>query len=182
MRAIIVRHGNTFEPGVAPRRIGARTDVPLVESGKAQAEALAAHFTHTAFDRCLVSPLRRTRETAAIIAPGVPTERADWLREIDHGPDEGTTEEAVRARIGTEALVRWEEAALPPPGWIVDAPARIAAWRGFFAEARGTILLVTSNGASRFALVALGLPPARLRTGAYGEIIDGRLTAWDLRP
>ena len=182
MRAIIVRHGNTFAPGNPPRRIGARTDLPLVESGEVQAAALAACFAQTRFDRCLVSPLRRTRETAAIIAPAVYAETAPWLCEIDHGPDEGATEEAVRARIGTDALARWEEHALPPPGWAVDAPTRIAAWRGFFAEASGTVLLVTSNGAGRFALLALGLSPARLRTGAYGEIVDGRVTAWDVRP
>ncbi|OWK32943.1 histidine phosphatase family protein [Sphingomonas mucosissima] len=182
MRAVIVRHGNTFEPGDPPRRIGARTDLSLVESGKAQAAALAACFAETEFHRCLVSPLRRTRETAAIIAPNLPLEKAPWLCEIDHGPDEGATEAAVQARLGTEALASWEKYAAPPPGWVVDAPARIAAWRSFFAEARGTILLVTSNGAARFALAALRLPPARLRTGAYGEIISGRVTAWDVRP
>ncbi|MCC2978669.1 histidine phosphatase family protein [Sphingomonas sp. IC4-52] len=182
MRAIIVRHGNTFAEGEPVRRIGARTDLPLAASGRAQAEALALNFADTKIDRCLVSPLRRTRETAAILAPHLSPETAAWLREIDHGPDEGMMEEAVVARIGAETLTRWTEAALPPPGWIVDAPARIAAWRAFFSEASGTVLLVTSNGAAQFARLALELSPARLRTGAYGEIIGGNLTAWDVRP
>lgn len=182
MRAIIVRHGNTFAPDEEPRRIGARTDLPLVESGRKQARALAAHFADTTFDRCLVSPLRRTRETAAILAPNLSAEPADWLREIDHGLDEGQSEAAVVTRIGPEALARWEKDASPPPGWTVDAPARIAAWKAFFAEARGTTLLVTSNGAARFARLALNLPPSRLRTGAYGEIINGAITRWDVRP
>jgi len=181
-RVVIVRHGNTFAPGEPPRRIGARTDLPLVESGRAQAEALAAHFAGTAFDRVLASPLRRTRETAEAIAPGR-AEPADWLREIDHGPDENRTEAEVLARIGADALAGWEERAEPPPGWHVDAAARIAAWRGFFAEASGTTLLVTSNGAARFALLALGLPPAKIRTGAYGVIEGGpwRVSLWDRR-
>ena len=182
MRAIIVRHGDTFAQGEPVRRIGARSDLPLVASGKAQAEALAAHFGDAGFDRCLVSPLRRTRETAAILAPQLSPEATDWLREIDHGPDEGVIEEAVVARIGTRALARWTECAVPPPGWIVDAPARIAAWSDFFREGSGTVLLVTSNGAAQFARLALSLPPARLRTGAYGEIVDGRVAAWDVRP
>lgn len=182
MRAIIVRHGNTFAPGDPPRRIGSRTDLALVDSGRAQAAALARHFAGTTFDRCLTSPLARTRETAGIIAPHVAAEPTDWLREIDHGPDEGATEADVIARIGAEALAQWDTQALPPPGWDVDAPARIAAWQHFFATASGTVLLVTSNGAARFARIALGLPPARLRTGAYGEVQDGRLIAWDVRP
>ncbi len=182
MRAIVVRHGNTFGPGEPARRIGARTDLLLVESGRKQARALARHLAGIRIDRCLASPLARTRETAAIIAPTLSVEIADWLREIDHGPDEGMTEAAVVSRIGTAALTAWDNAAAPPPGWIVDAPARIAAWRRFFAEEQGTILLVTSNGAARFALLALGLPPSRLRTGAYGDIVDGRVETWDRRP
>lgn len=182
MRVIIVRHGDTFAPGEAPLRIGARTDLPLVDSGKAQAHLLATHFAGTIFDHCLVSPLRRTRETAAIIAPAITAEPVNWLCEIDHGPDEGQCESLVLARIGRDALMRWEQEAIPPPGWTVDAAARIAGWRTFFAEARGTILLVTSNGAARYARLALGLPPARLRTGAYAEIVDVKVTLWDVRP
>ena len=191
-RTYIVRHGNTFAPGEPPRRIGARTDIPLVESGRAQAIALRDHFHKRgiAFDRVLVSPLLRTRETAALIARDVPVEPTDWLCEIDHGPDEDATEADVIARIGPEALAAWEGRAEPPPGWIVDAPARTAAWRAFFDRpsdrpATKTTLLVTSNGAARFARIALGMPPAKLRTGAYG-IVEWRdelpvLTAWDVR-
>jgi probable phosphoglycerate mutase len=181
MRAIILRHGDTFEPGELPRRIGARTDLPLVESGRQQALALREHFASTRFDRCLVSPLLRTRQTAAIVAPHLAPEPTEWLREIDHGPDEGRHENEVIARIGAHALAAWEREALPPPGWIVDAPQRIAAWHELFATA-GTVLLVTSNGAARFARMALGLPAAKLRTGAYAEIVDGGITRWDERP
>ena len=75
-----------------------------------------------------------------------------------------------------------------PDGWIVDAETRIAAWRAVFAQAgEGADLLVTSNGAARFALLALGLPPRKLRTGAFGELAvapDGNVTLvrWDERP
>lgn len=182
MRAFIVRHGDTFAPGDAVRRIGARTDLPLAESGRDQARALAAHFAGLHFDRVLAAPLARTRETATLIAPATPAESADWLREIDHGPDEGQPEAAVAARISAAALAAWEAEAVPPPGWIVDADARLAAWRDFLRHAHGTVLLVTSNGAARYARLALGLPPARLRTGAYGEITRERVASWDIRP
>ncbi len=181
MRAIIVRHGDTFAPGESPRRIGARTDLPLVESGRSQARALAEYFATIRFDRCLCSPLLRTRETAVIIAPYLDAEPTDWLREIDHGPDEGRYEDEVIARIGIEALAAWEREAVPPAGWIIDAAARRKAWREFI-RTDATTLLITSNGAARFARIALGLPPAKLRTGAYGEIRDGKMAGWDIRP
>jgi probable phosphoglycerate mutase len=199
-RFTIVRHGNTFAPGEPPRRVGLRTDIPLVESGREQAEALGRFFASEGvrFDAILVSPLLRTRQTAALIAshlPGSPPlETADWLAEIDHGPDENQPEASVLARIGEEALAAWEHDATVPPGWEVDAPARLAAWQRLYAEANGRILLVTSNGAARFALTAEpalrtqaeALPTLKLRTGAWGEIeaMDGhlRLAAWDRRP
>jgi probable phosphoglycerate mutase len=116
---VIVRHGNTFESGEPPRRIGARTDLPLTAKGRAQGAALGAHFAARgwAFARVLVSPLRRTRETAQAIAdhlPGTPAAQpCDWLREIDHGPDENATEDAVLARIGAQALADWDERGCP---------------------------------------------------------------------
>ncbi len=204
-RLTIVRHGNTFAPGEPPRRVGARTDLPLVESGRAQARAIGRALAHggTRFARILCSPLRRTCETAALILaeldgdhPAI--EPCDWLAEIDHGPDENAREDAVVARIGAEALAAWDERGVAPPNWTVDTDARIAAWRAFLAEQRadgaGDALLVTSNGAARFALLADGglaeqahaRGSFKLRTGAWGGIVvdrgASRLDGWDIRP
>ena len=199
-RVFIVRHGNTFGPGEAPRRVGAATDLPLVDSGIAQAEALGRRFATDGivFGRVLCSPLLRTRQTAErIVAPMAappPIEHTDWLREIDHGPDENQTEDVVIARIGEDALNAWDTRGTPPDGWTVDADRRIAAWRTFLAAPPEVdTLLVTSNGASRFALLAQpGLSQDRegglkLRTGAYGVLEpDGegvlQITDWDRRP
>jgi broad specificity phosphatase PhoE len=197
----IVRHGNTFAPGEAPRRIGAATDLPLVESGRAQALRLADHFEGRGwrFDRVLASPLSRTRETAALIlsrqADPPAIEPCPWLAEIDHGPDENRTEPEVVARIGAAALAAWDAEGIAPPGWHVDAEARQVAWRAFFAaRPPGMSLLVTSNGAARLGLLAdpglagqaAVLPSLKLATGAFGLLAlepDGpRLLAWDERP
>jgi probable phosphoglycerate mutase len=99
-------------------------------------------------------------------------------------------EDEVIARIGADALADWEQHGTAPPGWIVDAPARLAGWRHLFDNATGDVLAVTSNGAGRFALLAqeIDLPPSlKQRTGAAGEFErepDGtwRLTGWDQRP
>lgn len=195
----IVRHGDTFAPGVAPRRIGARTDLPLVASGRAQAAALGALFAGAGrrFDRALTAPLARSRETleqilAAQSAPP-PVETADWLNEIDHGPDEDMPEGAVVARIGAAAIAAWDRAAQAPADWTVDAARRIAGWSALWEAGSGDVVLVTSNGAARFALLsdpglreqAAALPTLKLRTGAFGTIVRDagglRLHDWNRR-
>lgn len=196
----IVRHGNTFDADQEPRRIGARTDLPLVASGLGQVQALGRSFAEQGmiFDRALAAPLQRTRATIdAILAsqPRAPVvESADWLTEIDHGPDEGRSDSDVVARIGHDALVAWDREARVPDGWIVDSDRRIAGWQGLWKTGRGHLLIVTSNGAARFALLsderlrdqASALPSLKLRTGAYGSIARARgelrLVAWDQRP
>jgi len=201
---VIVRHGNTFTAGEPPRRIGAHTDLPLTDKGVEQAQCLGAHFANLGwrFSRALVSPLLRTRQTAHAILEhqGDPPalEHADFLREVDHGPDENMTEDAVIARIGQTAVDAWDRQALTPQGWIVEADKRIAAWQTILqdlAAATPPVLLVTSNGAARFALMAApdlqaaaaALPALKLPTGSYGVIkrsgsgaLD--LAAWGMRP
>ena len=200
-RVFIVRHGNTFDKGDVVTRVGGRTDLPLSVSGRAQAEALAAHFAKEkiAFSSARTSPLRRTRATAEAIlakqadAPDLAAEL--FLREIDYGPDENRPEEEVVARIGEAALAAWEREGVPPPGWRVDPEAVTGNWRLLFRKLAGEAgdhLVVTSNGIARFALKALedGRTDLKLKTGAYG-IVDltpedapecGRVAAWNVRP
>ena len=200
-RLVIVRHGNTFEAGEPPRRIGARTDLPLTAAGVAQAEALGRHFAANGvrFDRVLSSDLKRTRATAEAIAGTAPEiEIAPFLIEIDHGPDEGKSEADIVARLGSDAVEKWETEWIAPEGWDVGAEWRLPAWREFAGRMAtelpdGTILLVTSNGSARFALAALGLKTGdkhgsvKLRTGSYGLVeigsgADFRLLGWNMRP
>lgn len=194
-RIFIIRHGNTFASSAEACRIGAGTDIPLVESGRVQADRLGQYFAaqHLPIRRLHSSALLRAGETAARIAAatGHPVdEPLPWLGEIDHGPDEGRPETEVLARLGEQALTDWDEQAIPPVGWTVDAETRIAAWKSWFAQGgEGTELLVTSNGAARFALLAMGAPltALKLRTGAFGELtIDAtgkpQRIRWDQRP
>jgi broad specificity phosphatase PhoE len=197
-RIFIVRHGDTFEPTEPSRRIGARTDLPIVASGRLQAATLGRWFAAQGirFGRALAGPLIRTIETAGIIlsysADPPPLEMTEWLREVDHGPDEGQSETAVIARLGTAAIEDWDREGVPPPGWNVDAAARLAAWDAYLsAPPEGDSLLVTSSGAARFAVIARPelQPPGslKLRTGAVAVVKkDGNggleTALWNFRP
>lgn len=198
-RLIIVRHGNTFDPGDKPTRVGARTDLPLSTSGERQASALATHFRDKDFAAAFCSPLLRTRQTARTILAGHAGSPAllilPFLTEIDYGPDENQTEEAVIARIGAEAIDAWDADATPPPGWHVDPGALRAAWADLLARAANvdsdaSVLVVTSNGIARFLPDVVNEVPAglerKLKTGAWGSVeVDrkgARILDWNVRP
>jgi broad specificity phosphatase PhoE len=197
-RLIILRHGNTFDKGETPTRVGARTDLSLSVSGDTQARALAAHFRDTAFRAAFCSPLLRTRQTARAILDAQPHAPAlrilPFLTEVDYGPDENQTEETVIARIGVEALAAWDRDATLPPGWQVDPGALRAAWAGLLDRAAAlqrddTVLIVTSNGIARFLPDVVDHKPdgldRKLKTGAWGEVVTGaesRITEWNRRP
>lgn len=199
---ICVRHGNTFLAGEEPRRVGGRTDLPLVPSGEAQAVKLGQHFAQAGvtFSEVMCSPLRRTRQTAELILQtmgmNVAPQTAEFLREIDYGPDEDQPESVVRARLGEHAVERWESDGIVPDGWQLNPPLLVQAWRDFFQVQREhasdhVTLVVTSNGIARFLLDACDegvhtVSSRKIRTGAFGEIqlADGRtrLLRWDIRP
>ncbi|MFN7055567.1 histidine phosphatase family protein [Hyphomonas sp.] len=197
-RLFIVRHGNTFDEGQTVTRVGARTDLPLSNSGRIQAIGLAAYFREMRFAAALASPLIRTRETARTIlswrtdSPALLI--APFLTEIDYGPDENEPEWKVAARLGP-ALEAWDRDAAVPPGWIVDVEAIRAGWRGLITRAAdlpedAAALVVTSNGIARFLPDVADAAPdgidRKLKTGAFGELAvsAGRaeILRWNVRP
>lgn len=158
---IIARHGNTFEKGETPRRVGARTDLPLVESGRAQARAIGQWLkTNGLYPEAIYcSQLQRTRQTAetALAEAGYkePVFPLAIFNEIDYGPDENLPEDAVISRVGAQALKDWDEHAVVPDGWAFDPDQCIADWKNFAAhiveDEQDCVLVVTSNGIARFA-------------------------------
>jgi 2,3-bisphosphoglycerate-dependent phosphoglycerate mutase len=203
---IIARHGNTFEPHETPTRIGKRTDLKLAKKGYVQGVELGKTLFKKGFKPHIVyaSTLIRTRETAhaACVAMGIKADIhcLDIFDEIDYGPDENKPEAAVIARIGEQAIKKWNAQAAVPPGWRVDPEGLIRSWQDFtvdlIRQAAGQdliVLVVTSNGVARFAPHITGdfegfktKYPLKLRTGAYGvfKYDADKWTAarWDERP
>ena len=114
-RLLLVRHGATVHS--AAKRFSGRNDLPLEETGRAQAAALAARdFGDVA--AIVSSPLRRTVETAQAIGGGLglPVETLDDLVETDFGSWEGSTFAEVLAS-DPDGLRRWRASLdFAPPG------------------------------------------------------------------
>ena len=92
----LVRHGET-EWSTSGRHTG-RTDIPLTELGRTQAEALARRLAGHRFALILTSPRSRAAETASLA--GFPDAVLDHdLGEWDYGEFEGRTTADIRTEI-----------------------------------------------------------------------------------
>jgi broad specificity phosphatase PhoE len=199
MSIYIVRHGNTFLPNEVSRRIGVKTNLDLVSSGVKQAHDLGSYFfqENISFESVYCSNLKRTIETVKIILSYQKTElqiiKNHLFDEIDHGVDENRSEEEVIKRIGLKSIESWDRFGVAPDGWIVNYNDRIKGWKSFFKQHNDNenVLVVTSNGSARFALLALKykvkLNDYKLRTGSFGilklnEFREYEVFCWNQRP
>ena len=201
---IIARHGNTFGPEDTPTRVGGRTDLPLVEKGHEQAKAIGKYLSENKLipDVVYTSNLQRTQETAriAIKESGVtnPIFTLDMFNEIDYGPDENKTEDEVIARIGAEAIQKWDKEAIVPDGWKANPDQITKNWELFADQISAhddneTVLVVTSNGIARFAPhltedfeTFKSQHPLKLSTGALGILEQNNnkwvVKEWNIKP
>lgn len=90
----LVRHGET-EWSRSGRHTG-RTDVPLTDVGRHQAERVGVRLAGRRFARVMTSPLSRATETCRLSGIG-DGERCDDLREWDYGDYEGRTTSDILA-------------------------------------------------------------------------------------
>jgi probable phosphoglycerate mutase len=165
---IIARHGNTFGKGETPKRVGARTDLPLVEEERSRFIGRYLKKNDLIPQEVFASPLKRTIRTAQLAMEEMDLKQEIILlhefTEIDYGPDENKTEEEVFWRLGNgdsekgkEVIEAWNRQGIVPVGWIVDPEKIVKDWFQW-AESRvnkkgenACSLIVTSNGIIRFA-------------------------------
>ncbi|MDX1661235.1 MAG: histidine phosphatase family protein [Gemmatimonadota bacterium] len=105
-RIVLVRHGET-EYNREDRWQGSRSDVPLNQTGRDQASAVAGSLADRydgAIEAIYASPLRRARETAEILADrlDLEVEEEPALRELDHGRWDGLLKSEIVERYPDE--------------------------------------------------------------------------------
>jgi broad specificity phosphatase PhoE len=94
MEVVLVRHGET-EWSRDGRHTG-RTDVPLTDAGRRQAELLEDALAEWKTPRVMSSPLGRARDTCRLAGFGDRAELSDALLEWDYGEYEGLTTKQIR--------------------------------------------------------------------------------------
>ena len=151
MRTIyLFRHGQTLWN--AQRRYIGSTDQALSPEGRAALTGRAG----PPVDRLWVSPLRRCRETAAMLYPNMEQQAVEDLRECAFGVFEGRTYEELR---DDPAYRRWLDSAgeIPPPGGEGKAESRERSLRAFLSlvEDPGSAALVIHGGTIMTLMEAL---------------------------
>jgi broad specificity phosphatase PhoE len=166
---VLLRHGETALSG--ERRFAGRGDIPLTATGLEQAAAAAARLAaRGGLDLIVTSPLKRTRQTAGVVAAatGVPLVVADGWMETDFGEWEGLTY-AEAERHSPEQMAAWlNDTGVAPPGgesFAATSDRVLAALDSLLAEHAGATLLVVSHVTPMKILLlrALLAPAAALR-------------------
>ena len=128
LQLFFIRHGQT--PGNLGRRYIGRTDEPLSEAGRAG----LARLRPPAVDAVYVSPMRRCRESAALLFPDRAAIDVPGLEECDFGAFEGKNYAELN---GDAAYQAWIDSGgeLPFPGGESRASFQARCCRAFAALA-----------------------------------------------
>ncbi len=168
MRTILLfRHAQTDRPDGPKRCLGSRTDVPASPEGLLAAASCAPLLREAEIGSVWSSPMLRCRQTAEVLAGGLPTGIVPGLEELDCGAWDGLGFAEIRARFPEEYASRGRDPALPPPGG--EQPEH-AAQRGLAAlyslaeRTEGNLAVVAHAGINRVMLCALmNLPMSEQR-------------------
>ena len=146
----VIRHGEPDFPGGRPFCLG-RMDLPISETGRAQAARLRDYFQDIPLEAVFCSALRRTQETARYldahpcIVPG--------FSELDMGSWEGLSFEEIRVKYPDLYRQRGEDPVrfrIPGGESLEDCRARAGvAFRAVLHQTQGNIAIVTHAGVIR---------------------------------
>lgn len=164
MRTVyLVRHGMVDFPGGKRRCIG-RTDLPLNEVGRKQAEDLGEYFRTRPVEAVFCSPLARSVETAKILAGGrFPVLETEGLAELDMGEWENVPLCDLKKEL--ESNLFWGRAGSTDLcGWTTPSSISFHIRRGMWWQwpMQGLTAVIWPG------LRAIHLTPSRALTQPYG--------------
>jgi broad specificity phosphatase PhoE len=144
-RIVLLRHGETV--GNSHERYHGSADVALSDEGRRQMREASRLLAREVFELVVASPLRRSWESAWIVAGGALVRIEDGFREIHFGRWEGLTAEEIQARDPV-AYQQWQERA---PGFEYPGGERRDDFRRRVAEG---LARIEASGAANALLVA----------------------------
>jgi probable phosphoglycerate mutase len=169
---VLWRHGQTVWN--AERRFQGQSDIPLDETGQAQAERAARLLAGLRPDMIVSSDLSRAAGTAAALArlTGLEVTLDKDLRERHGGCWEGLTDTEIRARYPVEHA-NWDPPDGEPTSVVAERVAgalhRIAATAGELGMTAGLAVVVSHGAALRLGMSRLLGMPGEL-SGVLGPL------------
>jgi broad specificity phosphatase PhoE len=153
---VLVRHGET--EWTRTRQHTGKTDLPLDDDGRSQAELVGRALAGREFGLVLTSPLARARETCELAGYGDLAQARPDLAEWDYGDYEGRTTAEIRAERPDWSL--WRDGV--PGGESPEDVGRRADRVVEEVRAAGIDTLIFGHGHQLRVLAArwLGLAPA----------------------
>jgi uncharacterized phosphatase len=171
----LVRHGET--DWNAERRIQGTTDIPLNETGRAQATATGKLLARRQWDAIFTSPLVRAFETAILIANSVGVGELttiDQIVERNYGEAEGLNWEEVDRQFPGQTPVPGRETHQAVADRVLPALISIAS-----SLPGKALIIVTHGGVIRSVLnvVEPGIDHGSISNGSVHsfELVDGSL-------
>jgi probable phosphoglycerate mutase len=164
MLLYLARHAQTASSAVDS--FNGHNEIPLTEHGKEQARKLGARLAAVRFAAVYRSPLGRTAETAALVAPQVPAQMLPGLIEINYGGWEGLSVDQARA-LNPGRFKKWlaDPSTTAPPGGETAAQvaeralAALEEIRSRHEASEAPVLAVSHKATLRILGAALTLAP-----------------------
>lgn len=148
----LVRHGET--DWNRAKKIQGTTDIPLNDTGRAQAKVAGRLLARRDWDHIVTSPLSRARETARIIAGEVGLSEPtvlDAIVERNYGEAEGLTGDELSDRFPDDAPIAGRESRVEVADRAIPALVALAE-----AHPDESILVVSHGGVIRTILNEVG--------------------------
>lgn len=193
---VLVRHGSSASAasGNGARIVESRTDPPLTDIGRRQAEAVAERLADERLERLsglFVTPLRRTAQTAEPLTQrlGLEPVVVEDLREVHLGDWEGEANARLRDDPLTAqvfAVERWD--VIPNAEKMEDFAARVRRGIDLVADAcgAGRVAIAVVHGgvvaeACRQATGSTGFAFLYAENGSISRVMRLRSGRWALR-